>query len=151
MRSSLANPLQPPRYKRGQIVMVDFGPNPSNITAPGVMVGPLSVFPEMYKDRQCIVLSSQFGTTTIVPLSTKAPPKFKDFHYKITAGSYSCMSATQDSWVKGNMITTVSNKRIDRPYVSGRFASIFLSAADLKEVHKAVICGLLLGHVAQHI
>jgi uncharacterized protein YifN (PemK superfamily) len=59
------------RLAPGQIVMVEFGPDPRQVAAPGIMTGPLGVRPEMYKERHCVVVSTTIGLTTIVPLSTK--------------------------------------------------------------------------------
>ena len=75
----------------GQIVMVEFGPDPRQVAAPGLMIGPLGVLPEMYKEmykeRHNVVVSTTSGLTTIVPLSTKAPTRQRAFHFRIPAGA----------------------------------------------------------------
>ena len=61
------------RLAPGQIVMVEFGPDPRSIAPPGIMRGPLAVLPEIYKERHAIVVTTTSGLTTMVPFSTKAP------------------------------------------------------------------------------
>lgn len=133
------------RLAAGQIVMVEFGPDPSQIAPPGVMVGPLGVTPEMYKERHAVVIAMTNGLTTVVPLSTKAPHAQKPFHYRIPAGRYGGMSTTEDSWTKSDLLTTVSNSRIDRPYVGGRRTMVIISDDDLRAVRASVLHALQLG------
>ena len=139
------------RLSAGQIVMVEFGPDPRLIAPPGVMTGPLGVQPEMFKERHGIVLSTTNGLITIVRLSTKAPPIVKAFHYRISAGAYGGMSTTEDSWTKSDLLTTVSSARVDRPFVGGRRAEVHLSAADLKAVRATVLHALQLGRLVPNL
>jgi uncharacterized protein YifN (PemK superfamily) len=132
----------------GQIVMVEFGPDPRQVAAPGIMIGPLGVLPEMYKERHCIVVSTTTGLTTIVPLSTKAPPHQRAYHFRIPAGKYPGMSTVDDSWTKSDLIATVSNSRVDRVLVAGRRATVILDAADLKAVRATVLHALQLGRLS---
>jgi hypothetical protein len=115
-----------------KIVMVEFGPGPRQVAAPGIMTGPLGVLPEMYKLRHCIVVSTTAGLTTIVPLSTKAPPHPRPLHFRIPAGKYPGTSVTDDSWTKSDLLTTVSNDRVDRVPVARRRTTVLLDAGDLK-------------------
>lgn len=131
-------------YTPRQIVMVDFGPNPKELPPNGVFKGPLSVSPEMYKRRQSIVLSSMNGTTSVVPLSTLEPKIKKKFHFKIESGKYKTLG-TEDSWVKANMITNVSNNRITRPLFDGKNIKETISRDDFFEIQKAVLHGLGMG------
>ena len=131
----------------GQVVMIEFGPDPREVVAPGIMVGPLGVLPEMFKERPGIVIATTSGLTTVVPFSTKEPPRVRGFHYCIPRGKYGGMSAIEDSWVKGDLLTTVSNARLDRPYVAGRRSRVMLDVADLKAVRAAVLNALQLGRL----
>jgi uncharacterized protein YifN (PemK superfamily) len=127
--------------------MIDFGPDPRNVAPPGIMVGPLGVLPEMYKERHGIVIATTSGLTTVVPLSTSVPRTPQNFHYRIVAGKYPGMSTTDDSWIKSDLITTVSNARIDRPFVAGRRTTVILDAADLKAVRATVLHALQMGRL----
>jgi uncharacterized protein YifN (PemK superfamily) len=131
----------------GQIVMVEFGPDPRQVAAPGLMVGPLGVPPEMHKARHCIVISTTTGLTTIVPLSTKAPTHRRAFHHRIPAGKYPSMSVVDDSWTKSDLLTTVSNNRVDRVLVAGRRTTVIVDPADLKAVRGTVLHALQLGRL----
>lgn len=139
------------RLAAGQIVMVEFGPDPREVAAPGLMVGPLGVRPEMYKERHGIVIATTNGLTTVVPLSTKAPPEVRAFHIRIPAGKYASMSTTEDSWVKADLITTVSNLRVDRPFVAGRRDTVILNKVDLTAVRGAVLNAIQLGRLTSHL
>nr|WP_294504586.1 type II toxin-antitoxin system PemK/MazF family toxin [uncultured Rhodopila sp.] len=139
-----------PRHIRlapGQIVMVEFGPDPRQVAAPGIMTGPLGVLPEMYKLRHCIVVSTTIGLTTIVPLSSKPPPHPRPLHFRLPAGKYPGTSVTEDSWTKSDLLTTVSNDRVDRVLVAGRRTTVLLDAGDLKAVRAAVLHALQLGRL----
>lgn len=131
-------------YTARQIVMVDFGPDPKNLPPNGVFKGPLSVSPEMYKRRQCIVLSSMNDTTSVVPLSTLEPEIKKNFHFKIESGKYKTLGA-EDSWVKANMVTNVSNNRITRPLFNFRAFTEKVSKDDFAKIQEAVLHGLGMG------
>lgn len=125
--------------------MVEFGPDPRQVAAPGLTFGPLGVRPEMYKERHCVVVSTTSGLTTIVPLSTKAPTRQRAFDFRIPAGKYPGMSVVDDSWTKSDLNTTVSNARVDRILVAGRRTTVMLDAADLKAVRSTVLHALQLG------
>jgi uncharacterized protein YifN (PemK superfamily) len=127
--------------------MIDFGPDPRNVAPPGIMVGPLGVLPEMYKERHGIVIATTRGLTTVVPLSTSVPKTLHNFHHRIAAGKYPGMSRTDDSWTKSDLVTTVSNARVDRPFVAGRRSTIIIDAADLKAVRVTVLHALQMGRL----
>lgn len=139
------------RLAAGQLVMVEFGPDPRQVAPPGVVVGPLGVLPEMYKERHAVVVSTTVGLTTIVPLSTVAPRVPRPFHHRIPAGKYGGMSTVDDSWTKSDLVTTVSNERVDRPLVAGRRATVILDAADLRAVRATVLHALQLGRLTLHL
>ncbi|POO56302.1 type II toxin-antitoxin system PemK/MazF family toxin [Agrobacterium rosae] len=136
------------RPSPGQVLMCDFGPDPDNVTPPGLMVGPLAVKPEIYKERQVIVINSSNGLTTVVPLSTVAPRSPLKIHFKITAGLYDFLSHAEDSWVKADLISTVSNQRLDRPYLAGKRQTVSISKSDFREVRKTVLHALAMSQLA---
>lgn len=131
--------------------MVEFGPDPRSVAPPGIMRGPLAVLPEMYKERHAIVVTTTNGLTTVIPFSTKAPPVVRGFHFRIAAGKYPSMSLTEDSWTKSDLLTTVSNARVDRPLVAGRRTLVILDTADLKAVRATVLHALQLGRLTNHL
>ena len=135
----------------GQIVMVEFGPDPRLVARPGIMTGPLAVLPEMYKERHGIVVSTTTGLTTIVPLSTKAPSRLRAFHFRIPAGKYPGTSTVEDSWTKSDLLTTVSNGRVDRVLVAGRRTTVILDAADLHAVRGTILHALQLGRLTPYL
>ncbi len=55
------------------------------------------------------------------------------------------MSLVDDSWAKSDLITTVSNARVDRVLVAGRRATVIMDAEDLKSVRETVLHALQLG------
>jgi uncharacterized protein YifN (PemK superfamily) len=101
----------------------------------------------MYKERPGVVIASTNGLHTVVPLSTKAPPVVKAFHHRLPAGKYPGLSVIEDSWTKSDLLTTVSNARIDRLIVAGRRQMVLLDAADIKAVRAAVLNALQLGRL----
>jgi uncharacterized protein YifN (PemK superfamily) len=123
--------------------MCDFGPDPDNVTPPGLMFGPLAVKPEIYKERQVIVINSSNGLTTVVPLSTVAPRSLMKIHFKITAGSYDFLSHAEDSWVKADLISTVSNQRLDRPYLAGKRQTVSISKTVLHALAMSQLASLI--------
>lgn len=139
------------RPQPGQVLICDFGPDPDSIVPPGLMRGPLAVKPEIWKERHVVVLSSSMGVTTVVPFSTVAPRSPMRIHYRIPAGTYQFMDQQDDSWLKGDLITTVSNDRLDRPFVGNKRSIVFLSKADLRAVREAVLNGLALGKLIPHL
>ena len=115
---------------------------------PGVMIGPLAVKPEIFKERHVIVINSSLGLTTVVPLSTVSPRSPMKIHVKIPATSYAFLDQTVDSWVKADLIGTVSNQRLDRPYIAGKRQTVSISKDDLRRVRQAVLHALAMSHLA---
>jgi mRNA interferase MazF len=98
--------------------------------------------PEMVKRRRVVVVSPyQFnkrGICTVVPFSTSTPEHVEEFHYRIESGAYSFLSDEKDTWVKADMIATVSNQRLDRIRVGENFLSPSLGKADYMAVRQAI-------------
>lgn len=135
----------------GQVIMCDFGPDPATVGAQGIRVGPLAVKPEIWKQRHSVVISGRYGMTTVVPMSTDVPTKIEKFHYKIAAGKYAFLKPDEDSWVKADLIESVSHQRLERPLLRGRFATVHLDAGDQEAVRKAVLHALKLGYLTEHV
>lgn len=131
--------------------MCEFGPEPAKVQPPGLMFGPLGVPPEMFKVRPAVVVQASRGMTIIVPLSTVAPRSPQRYHYCIPAGTYPFLDPNDDSWVKGDMLESVSNLRLDRPYVAGKRANVRLTLQDLTQVRMAVLNAMGLGNLTAHL
>jgi uncharacterized protein YifN (PemK superfamily) len=115
------------------------------------MVGPLAVKPEVWKLRHSVVVNARFGLATVIPLSTSPPRGAAKSNLLIPAGKYPFLSAHEDSWAKAELIQTVSNERLDRPYLGGRRSIVNLDAADLKGVREAILHALALGFLTGHL
>jgi uncharacterized protein YifN (PemK superfamily) len=73
--------------------------------------------PEMVKVRPVIVLSPQRnnrGTCIVAPLSATAPHPVHGFHHKLDPLSLPLRLRLAETWVKGDMVTTVGLHRLDR-------------------------------------
>lgn len=76
------------------------------------------VVPEMVKRRPVVVISpkvrGRVGLCTVVPLSTTAPDPVMRYHLKLNLTPKLPSPFLSDNlWVKGDMIYTVSFKRLD--------------------------------------
>ena len=111
--------------------------------------------PEMVKIRPVIVLSAQRHnreTCIIVPVSTTKPYPIETFHHRLEPASLPDRLRKAESWVKGNMITTVANWRLDRvrvarnPDGSRQYVAHKITVADWAAVQQAVAVAIGLGH-----
>ncbi|WP_432444206.1 type II toxin-antitoxin system PemK/MazF family toxin [Rhizobium phaseoli] len=101
----------------------------------------------MTKNRFVVIMTpgkSRYGTCVVVPLSTKEPKPVQKHHHCILVGSYSFLGGEEHSWVKGDMVTTVSYSRLDRVRVDGTFASPSLTDKDFEIVRSCVKHALML-------
>lgn len=145
-------PLLPSIYPRGgQVLMCEFGPEPAKVQPPGLMIGPLGVSPEMFKERPAVVINASRGMTLVVPLSTGAPKTPQKYHYCIPAGTYPFLDPNDDSWVKADMLESVSNERLDRPFTGGKRQTVSVSTADFKKIRETVLHALALGRLTEHL
>jgi uncharacterized protein YifN (PemK superfamily) len=125
--------------KRGAVLMCEYGPNPHNITAPGVMNGPLAVSPEMYKLRHVMVISAPSSRlVAVVPFSTDPPLYPKNHHHKIPRGKYPFFIPGTDIWLKGDMVASVSTVRLSRCLVGGKPGNCYLDDFDKAKVLECV-------------
>ena len=131
--------------------MCEFGPDPAAITAPGIMRGPLAVKPEIWKFRQAAVVSSFGKLAIVVPFSTSRPNAARNYNVHIAAGTYPFLTKASDSWLKADLIETVSHDRLDRCQVAGKFQRVCLTAAHLQALRVACLHALGMGQLGQHL
>lgn len=117
--------------------------------------------PEMQKRRPVIVISPRFrdrtGLCTIVPLSTTPPRPVAPYHYKLhTAPPLPEPYNADYHWVKGDMLYTVSFKRLFL-LCSGKDAfgervydPRVISDEDLSEVRRTVLHGIGMGDLTKY-
>lgn len=143
-----------PRYpiivNPGDVLLCEFGPDPRQPGTYPLASGPISLPPEMIKQRHAVVIATPSpGLAIIAPFSTREPVPLRPFHVHIPAGSYPFFS--RDSWLKGDMMQVVSRDRLDRLFFNGRHQRAALSAADLKAVRTAALGALGLSRLAPHL
>jgi uncharacterized protein YifN (PemK superfamily) len=121
------------------------------------------VAPEMVKRRPVIVISPQIvgrhGLCSVVPMSTQIPNKPMPYHCELTDIN-PALPAPWDkgpNWVKGDMVTAVSLKRLDLIRV-GKDANgdrvyryDLLSADQMKRVKSCVLHALGMGALTNHL
>lgn len=135
----------------GDVLMCEYGPDPAAIVTPGIMKGPLAVKPEIWKLRQAAVLSNFGKLAIVVPFSTSTPKSALNFHVRIPAGTYPYLTMGSDSWLKADLIETVSHDRLDRCRVGGQYQRVRLNAMHLKALRAACLHALQLGRLTQHL
>jgi uncharacterized protein YifN (PemK superfamily) len=135
----------------GDMLMCEYGPDPTSISRPGVMKGPLAVPPEIFKLRPVAVLASINQLCIVVPFSTSAPRSVRPYYVHIPVGSYPFLSNATDSWLKADLIEAVSHRRLDRMLVGGRYARANLTTAHKKELHAACLSSLQLSRLAEFL
>ncbi len=117
--------------------------------------------PEMVKRRPAIVISPKIsvraGLCTVVPISTEVPRVILAYHVELTGLDLPPPWDTGPNWVKADMVYAVSLSRIDlfrrRSEHGGKriYDEKTLSPEDLLKVRKAVLCGLGMMNLTQHL
>lgn len=143
-----------PRYpiiiNRGDVLLCEFGPDPRQPDVYPLASGPISLPPEMTKQRHAVVIATPSpGLAIIAPFSTRAPVPLKAFHVHIPLGAYPFFS--HDSWLKGDMLQVVSRDRLDRLFFAGRHQRAALSKADFQAIRAAALGGLGLSRLVAHL
>lgn len=134
----------------GDVVLCDFGPDPRTPGTYPLASGPISMPPEMVKERHAVVVATPSpGLAIVAPFSTREPEPLRGFHFYIPVGTYPFFS--RDSWLKGDMLQVVSRDRLDRLYYHGRYQRASLTKADFGAVRAAVLAGLGLSRLAMHL
>lgn len=133
----------------GDILLCDFGTG--------------FVAPEMVKRRPVIIVSPRLrrraGLVAVVPLSTTPPETIEDYHCRIVlARQLPQPFEGPEMWAKCDMLATVALSRIDRfkaGRVAGSHARKFvdgkISAEQLLEVRRAILCGLGMPQLTVHV
>ena len=109
--------------------------------------------PEMTKRRPVIVVSPRFknrtNLCTIVPLSTTAPTRVEQYHYKLhIAPSLPEPYNSNHAWVKADMLYTVAFDRLFLPFSkkdsSGKreYDVRVIDKIDLIKIQQCMIFGL---------
>jgi uncharacterized protein YifN (PemK superfamily) len=135
----------------GDVLMCDYGPDPLSISPPGVMKGPLAVPPEIFKVRPVAVLANHSKLCVVVPFSTSEPKHPRPYYVHIPAGTYQFLTRADDSWLKADLIESVSHQRLDRPFVAGRYGRANLTTEHRTALRAACLNALQLGALAKYL
>ncbi len=105
--------------------------------------------PEMRKVRRVVVLSPTAhntwmaydpGTCTVVPLSATPPRGIDGRSVAIPGNRY--VSVSVPVWAKCGMIATVSNARLDRVLVRGRYQREYVNPSDMAAIEDGIRAAL---------
>jgi uncharacterized protein YifN (PemK superfamily) len=102
--------------------------------------------PEMVKRRHVVVVSPRrrhhSGLCLVVPFSTVAPEPLEAFHHLIPVGAYPFFHPRKDVWAKGDMLTCVAFRRLDRVLLNGRYVAPSLRLGDFAAIQRAILAAL---------
>jgi len=102
--------------------------------------------PEMVKRRHVVVVSPRrhhySGLCLVVPFSTVAPNPVEAFHHLIPVGVYPFFHPKKDVWAKGDMLTCLAFRRLDRVLLNGRYSAPNLQLDDFAAIQRAVLAAL---------
>ena len=118
--------------------------------------------PEMIKPRPVVVITPRLrnrdSLCAVVPLSLTDPHNPQAYHLKVKMSPL--LPPPWDSpecWAKADMMATVSYERLT-PYYLGRgrdgkriYYTTLLKPEVIREIQRAVLWGLNLGHLTQHV
>ena len=135
----------------GDVLMCDYGPDPMSIAPSGVMKGPLAVPPEIFKVRPVAVLASINTLCIVVPFSTSAPKSPRPYYVHVPVGTYQYLTSSDDSWLKADLIEAVSHRRLDRPFVAGRYGRANLTTAHRQALRAACLNAMQLSKLVQFL
>jgi len=118
----------------------------------------------MVKKRPVIVLSPDLNRgklVTVVAASTAVPDPVRPFHYKLPKKSMPMLGNYQksDTWVKGDMVYTVSFERLNLIALGQRdpntgkrlYFQRQLGREQMKEIYTCVLQGMGLSTLSQHL
>lgn len=119
------------------------------------------ILPEMIKKRPIVVITPRIRRKqqicTVVPLSTSKPDPIEKYHCKLSTLSLPGKFAKAETWVKCDMIASVSLQRLDRirleKDINGkrRYVSHKVIEEDLQAIINCVLSGLGLEHLTHNI
>jgi hypothetical protein len=78
----------------------------------------------------------------VVPFSTVAPDPVEAFHHRIPAGAYPFFHPQKDVWAKGDMLTRVAFRWLDRVLLNGRYVAPGLGPDDVAAVQRTILAAL---------
>jgi mRNA interferase MazF len=118
--------------------------------------------PEMVKTRLCVVITPRLrrrdGLCTVVPLSTTAPNPIEDYHYQVELERDPPNPwGGRVKWAKCDMLATVGYQRLTpigigrAPDGTRRYIYPHINGDQLKDIRKAVLCGLTLRDLTHHL
>ena len=120
------------------------------------------VQPEMDKRRPVVIVSPRFRRRyrlcTVVPLSITSPTPIMPYHYQLKLNEP--LPDPYDnpiSWVKGDMLTTVSFDRLSFPYIGKdsngkrKYIIRIVSDIDLLKIRECVLHSLALSRLTKHL
>lgn len=141
---------------------IKFHPNPGQVLMCNFEKGFKQ--PEIVKKRPVLVLSPNLkgrtGLVTVGVLSSTEPQSIEDYHWVLPErflpqGKYFQGKTT---WLKGDMIYTVSFERLEAIYIGQdratgkrKYFKDRLSRKSMKEAYSCVLSGMNLGHISQYI
>ena len=139
---------------------LQFHPNPGAILLCNYDTGFKE--PEMVKQRPVVVVTPRLrrreGLCVVVPMSLTEPTHIEDYHFKL--GLSPALPSPWDApecWIKADMIATVGYHRLT-PIRLGRdrtgkriYYQSLVSKNDLRQIQRAVLCGLNLRHLTQYV
>lgn len=118
------------------------------------------ITPEMVKRRLSVVISppirNRGDLCTVVPLSTTEPVPARAFHFYLEfEKEFPPPYQGKGKWVKGDMIYTVSFKRLSLPFIKKdkgtRVYDIRILEPEIFiKVQKCVLCGLGMNCLTKH-
>lgn len=135
--------------RRGAILMCDFGPDPLEPDTYPCETPPLSVAPEVWKQRRVVVVSVNGvnhlhgrapGVCTVIPFSSTPPKTPKEWDVYFELGTY--RSFSKPVWAKCAGIMHVSHRRLDRVASGRSFASEELKLEDMLRVETGILAAL---------
>lgn len=131
----------------GDVLICDYGPDPRSPSTFPLHRPPVGMAPEMWKERHVVVLATnaEGRLAVVVPLSTQEPTPQRGYHSFIAAGRYPFIR--KDSWIKADMVMSVSLDRLDRLIIGGHYGRASLTKADFKACRIAALNALGLGHL----
>jgi uncharacterized protein YifN (PemK superfamily) len=136
--------------KGGDVLMVDFGPDPLDPETFPLARGPVGVAPEMIKTRRAVVLGSPSpGIAIVAPLSRTRPNPIRPFHVEFAEESYPFLKGP--CWLKGDLVQSVSLGRVDRVRYWGRHRRARLSEVDFRRVRQAVLEAVGMGRLVDYL
>jgi mRNA interferase MazF len=102
--------------------------------------------PEMVKRRHVVVVSPRrrhhSGPCLVVPFSTVAPDPIEAFHHLIPVGAYPFFHPQRDVRAKGDMLTFVAFRPLDRVLLNGRHVAPCLQPDDFTAIQRAIPAAL---------